>query len=176
MLLKALRKQKEGWKKKRTSSDDDVSLEVVTLRHHKLNLNFPTLHIRGVVFHTLRLPCSGPLAVVVLGVDDDPSLLVGEVWDDVTPPFVVVDTQGDNELFAIAGLEAKGTGRAAATHSEHLGTVRLGPGSTVGKLPNGLLNNVEKGVGVGLVDTGLDSVRHSMQIVVSSWVSVTRED
>ena len=66
--------------------------------------------------------------------------------------------EGDDELFARVASEAEGAGGTAATHRQDVGAVFFGPGAAVGKVPDGLLDDGEKGVGVGLVDADGDRV------------------
>ena len=132
------------------------------------------LKVRDAVVGQLRLPLPFPILVtvgVVLGSDDDASLIVGKVGDNVTPTLVVVDAQSDDEVFASVGHEAKGTAGPAATHGEHMGPVDFTPRSTVGILPDRLLDDVEEGVLVGLIDLGSDRVTHSRE----KWSEEQRE-
>ena len=149
-----------------TSSNDDLDLEVVSIGDSVVEGKFAALKVRDAIVGQLRLPLLFPILVavgVVLGSDDDASLIVGKVGDNVAPMLVVVDAQSDDEVFASVGHEAKGTAGSAATHGEHMGPIYFTPRSTVGILPNRLLDDVEEGVLVGLVDLGSDGVTHSRE-------------
>ena len=108
-----------------------------------------------------------PYSIVVLGMDGDARLVIGEVRDDVAPPLPVVDADGHETYLAIVSHEAKGPGSSAATHGKHMLSIRLGPSSTVGKMIDGLFNDVEEGVGVSLVDADSDLVGHSAHDTIS---------
>ena len=69
-------------------------------------------------------------------------------------------TQSDEHYVAGGVLEAKRTGCTATAHGEHQLAVIVGPGATVGVVPDGLLNQPEE-VGTSLVDTKVNGVRHS---------------
>ena len=150
-----------------TSSDDDLDLEVVSLSDGVDKRKLAALEVRDAVVGQLRLPLLLTVFVVigvVLGSDDNASLVVGEIGDNITPTLVVVDSQSDDEVFAGVGHEAKGTAGPAATHGEHMGPVDFTPRSTIRVLPDRLLDDVEEGVLVGLVDLGSDRVTHSREI------------
>lgn len=83
-----------------------------------------------------------------------------ETRGHIAPALVVVDAEGDNEVF-VAAFEAEEAGGAAPAHGEDLLIVDLGPGATVGVVPDGLLDHLEPGVGVALVEAASDGVRHS---------------
>ena len=147
-----------------TSSNDDLDLEVVSIGDSVVEGKFAALKVRDAVVGQLRLPLLFPILVtvgVVLGRDDDASLVIGEIGDNVTPTLVVVDAQRNDEVFAGVGNETEGTTGSTATHGEHMGPVDFTPRSTVGILPDRLLDDVEEGVLVGLVDLGSDGVTHS---------------
>jgi hypothetical protein len=133
-----------------TSSDDDVGVEVVTVRHGKGDREVPTLCILDVICRKLLLPRSFPvrvLAIIILRVDDDASLVVAKVGDNVAPPLVVMDANGNDEVLAGVGHETMGAACSTSTHAWHMLSVRLSPGSAAGIVPNGLLDNVEVGRG-----------------------------
>jgi len=146
----------------RTLGDDDIGLEVIPVGDSVGDGELPALGIGDAVSRELLLAHVSPgAAVVVLRVDDCASLVAGQVGDDVAPPLVVVDPDRDDEVLAGVGDEADGAGGAAATHGEGALFVGMGPGSTVGVVPNGLFDDVEIGVAVGLIDTEGDIVAHS---------------
>ena len=70
------------------SSNDEASLEVVTLHHRIVDRNVPTLRIANIVARKPLLSHTSPDRNT--GVDDDASLVAGEVRDDITPSLVVV--------------------------------------------------------------------------------------
>ena len=111
----------------------------------------------------LFLPDKVPSSVVVvLPVDQESCLLGLEPGDDVAPALVVVHTDGDCDVLVFVRLETNNAGRAATTHGDGAGGVVLSPGATVGEVPDGLLDDVEKPASrVGLEDTESDVVRHS---------------
>ena len=148
-------------KRRLTSSDDDLHLEVVPLSNIVGEGESATLDVGDGVVGQLRLPLLFTVFVrvgVVLGCDDDTSLIVSKVRDDVAPTLVVVDAQRDDEVFAGVGQETKGAGSSAATHGEDMRSVDFAPCSTVGVVPDRLLDDMEERVLVGLVDLGGDGV------------------
>lgn len=154
----------DGLLKRLTSSNEDVHLKVISVSHSI----FKQKGASFVVFHTvsdqLLLPLSlpiGVLVIVVLWVDDDASLRISEVRDDITPSLVIVDTQCDNEVLSGVGQEAEGTGRSATTHCDQLGSVSFVPRATIGIIPDRLLDDSEECILVGLVDLCVDCVAHS---------------
>jgi len=106
------------------------------------------------------LPPVGVVLAVILRVDDDASLLISQVRDDITPTLVIVDAQRDDEVLAGVRHETKRAGRSATAHREHVGSVDFGPSSAIGILPNGLLHDVKECIRVGLVDLHNDRVCH----------------
>ena len=153
-----------GSRRSLTSSDDDVALEVVSVGYSVIDRKVATLDVLDVVRRQLLLPLLLTVAVlvrVVLRRDDHTGLVGSEVRDDVTPTLVVVDAQRGDEVLAGVGREAKGAARSATTHGEHTGSIDIGPRSAVGVVPDGLLDDAEEGVRVGLVDLYGDRVTHS---------------
>lgn len=145
-------------------SDDDVGGKVVALRLGEFDLVLPTLSVGHAVGDELFLPLIGPLStVVVLGVDNDASLVVLQIGDDVAPPLVVVYADSGDEVLTVIRKEADGAGGAAATHGELvLAIAKLRPTAAVGVLPHRLLDDAEESVGVGLEDAEGDGVAHSV--------------
>ena len=140
---------------------------MVALGDGIVNSKLPTLGIFDTVRCELILPRLFPVFVVVaivLGIDHDASFGGGEVRDNVSPPLVVVHTQGDNEELVGVGQEAKGTGSTTATHGENVFVVDFRPGAAIGIVPAGLLDDPEAGIGVGLVDAGGNCVTHSVEL------------
>ena len=165
------KKKKDELKAYSLSSNDDVTLEVVALSDGIVKSQLPPLGILDIVGCELSLPRLRPVSVlvtVVLGLDEDAGLGGAEVRDDVSPPLVVVHTQGDDEPLAIAGFEAKGPGSTAATHGENVFVVHFGPGAAVGIVPASLLDEFEEGIGVGLIDADGNVVTHSVEFQVMS--------
>lgn len=80
-----------------------------------------------------------------------------------------MDTQGGNEVLAGVAHEAKRTAGTASAHGKDVGTVGLGPGAAISVLPDGLLNDAEERVGVGLVDLNGDGVRHCRAFCSANW-------
>ena len=151
------------------SSNDDVTFEVVPLGNDIVDSNLPTLGIFDAVRRELILPCLFPIfvvIVVVLRMDQDARVGVGEVRDDISPPLVVVHTQGDDEVLVGVWLEAKGARSATATHVEDAFIVHFGPAAPVGIVPAGLFDNSEEGIGVGLVDADGNLVTHSAKSTI----------
>jgi len=139
-------------------------MKIVPLGGRVIDSEFPALDIIDVVAGELPLPLLlsvGELAVVILRVDDDAGLVIVKVGDYVAPPLVVVDSHSDDEVLAGVGNETKSAGCSTATHGEHLLAVHFGPSSSIGIVPDGLLNDLEEGVGVGLVDADGNFVAHS---------------
>lgn len=75
-----------------------------------------------------------------------------------------MDTQSDDDVLAAVAEEAKGTGGTARGHGEDVGAVDFGPSAAINIMPDGLLNNVEECVGIGLEDSCGDGVRHRRTI------------
>ena len=149
-----------------TSSNDDVSLEILALGDDIVDSKLPTLGIFDTVRRELTLPRLFPIFVavaVVLGIDDDASFGIGEVRDDVSPPLVVVYTQGDDKVLVGVGLEAKSARSTTATHLENEFIVDSRPSAAVGIVKDGLLDNPEVGIGVGLKDADRNLVTHSVE-------------
>ena len=147
-----------------TSSDNDVALEVVSLGDGVVDGKLAALGVRDAVAGQLGLPLlfAVPVLVgVILGGDDHTRLVVLEVGDDVTPTLVVVDAHRDDEVLAGVRDETEGTAGSATTHREQMLSVDLAPRPTVSVLPDGLLDAVEESVRVGLVDLGGDGVTHT---------------
>ena len=147
-----------------TSSNDDVDLEVVPLGYSIVEREVATLCVVDVVRHQLRLPLRLPVWVivrVVLGRDDDTGLVGRKVRDNIAPTLVVVDAQRDDEALLSVGRETKGATRSTAAHREHMGAVDVAPRSTVGVLPDRPLDDAEERVLVGLIDLRGNGVTHS---------------
>lgn len=125
-----------------------------------------TFSVLDTVSGQLLLPLMltvGVLVAVVLRRDDDTSLVVGKVRDDVTPGLVVVNAQSGDEVLLGRGVgyEAKGAASTATTHREDVGPLVLVPSSAVGKFPNGLFDGAEECTRVGVEDAHGDFVTHS---------------
>ena len=101
------------------------------------------------------------LGAVILGRDDDASLVGRKVRDNVTPGLVVVNAQSGDEVFVGVGHEAKGAASAAAAHLEDVGSLDLVPRAAIGILPDGLFDGAEERSGVGVADAYGDRVTHS---------------
>lgn len=126
-----------------------------------------TFGVLDTVSGQLLLPLSltvGVLVAVVLRRDDDTSLVVGKVSDNVTPGLVVVNAQSDDEVLLRLGVgyEAKGAACATTTHREDIVPLVLVPSSTIGKLPDGLFDRAEACTSVGVEQARGDCVTHSM--------------
>ena len=149
-----------------TLSDDDDELEVVALVDGVFGRDVPVVDVEDRLGLAMRLPggdTSRVAALIVLVQNTDGRDIVGETGDDVEPGLVVVDSHGDEEgLLALLGHETEHARGAAASHGELEDAVRLGPGGSIGVVPAALLDDLEEGVGVALVDTDFDAVRHSM--------------
>jgi len=131
-----------------TSSNDDLNLEVISLGHSIIELEVATFDVVDIVSRQLLLPLLRPAAIILRG-DSNASVIVVEIGDYVTPTFVVVDAQGDDEVLAGVGHETKRPARPAAGHGEHVRSVNQVPGS----LPHyRLLDDVEEYGRVDLVD------------------------
>jgi hypothetical protein len=83
--------------------------------------------------------------------DDDASLLMSEVRDDVTPALVIVDAQRNDEVLSGVGHETKGAGRSATAHGEQVASIDFAPGSAIGIFPDRLLDDAEECILVGLI-------------------------
>lgn len=125
----------------------------------------PPLLVQDGLAGALRLSrldslCMG--VVVVLWQSPDAGDVVGEASDNVEPWLVVVNTHSNEEGFiALLSHEAKDTRGTATAHGEGKGSIRLRPCTTVGIVPNTLLDDLEECVGVALVDMDSDGVRHA---------------
>ena len=131
--------------------------------HNILERKLATLQVGDLVRRELPLPLLlhvGVVLAVVLWINDASGLVVLEVRDDITPSLVIVDAQSDDAALAFVGQEAKGAGRSAAVHPEHVASVDLVPGSTIGVIPHRLLDDAEKLVlvGIDLEDQHLDRI------------------
>jgi len=149
-----------------TSSDDDVALEVISVGDNVLDGELAAFSVLDTVSGQLLLPLTltvDVLVAVVLRRDDDTSLVVGKVRDDVTPGLVVVNAQsGDEVLLRLGvGYEAKGAASATTAHLEHIVPLDLVPSSTVGILPDSLFDGAEACTRVGVEDARGDCVTHS---------------
>jgi hypothetical protein len=143
--------------------NDDVACEIVTLSNGVNDLDPPALGARNIEAAELLLADSGAVVAsgVVVGVDVRSSVAGRKTGGHVDPALVVVHAEGDDEDLA-AGLEAEDAGGAAAAHGEVLLAVDDGPGAAISVVPDGLFDDLEIGVGVGLVDAGSDGVRHGV--------------
>ena len=153
-----------GSRRQPTLSDGDLDLEVVSINDGVVERELATLNVRDTVSGQLCLPLLLTVLVavrVVLRGDDNACLVVLEVGDDISPAFVVVDAQSDDKVFTGVGNETKGAGSSATTHSENMHSVYKAPRSTVGVVPDRLLDDTEEGIVIGLVDLGRDGVTHS---------------
>ena len=116
--------------------------------------------VRGQLGFPLLLTVLVAVRVVLRG-DDDTGLVILEVGNDVAPTLVVVDSQSDDAVFTGVGNEAKGTASSTTTHSEIQHSVGAAPRSTVGVVPDRLLDDMEECIVIGLVDLDRDGVTHS---------------
>ena len=152
-------------KKKLTSFDVDVDLEVIALSYNILERNFATLGIFDTVTRQLLFPLLLPVAVlaaIVLRRNDDTGLLVSQVRDNITPTLVIVNAQGDDEfLVSGVGHETKGATSPASAHLEHVGLVDFAPCPAVSEVPDRLFCDAEECVRVGTEDARGDCVTHS---------------
>ena len=82
-----------------------------------------------------------------------------ETRGHVAPTLVIVDAESDDEVFVVA-FEAEDAGGATPTHGEDVLIVGDSPRATVGEVPNGLLDDLEPGAGVALVEAAGDGVGH----------------
>ena len=147
-----------------SSSNDNINPEVLSFCHSIIKFDVATIGVADIVSRQLPFPLLLPVAVsvaVILRCDNDASLVGGEVSDDVTPTFVVVDAQGDDEVLAGVGQETKRPARPAAAHVKHVRSVNVIPGSAVSIMPHGLLDDAEGCVPVGMVDLRGDPVTRS---------------
>jgi hypothetical protein len=147
-----------------TSSDNDVDLEVIAFGSSIVVCKIAILPI-DIVGRQLLLPLLHSITIlvaVVLRGNDDPSLFVGEVRDNVSPSLIVVDAQSDDEVFTSVAHETKRAACPAAANGEHVGSVNVAPFPAVGVVPNRLLDDVEVRVWVGVVDPSVDFVSHSV--------------
>jgi hypothetical protein len=157
----------DGFPGRLTSSNDDVDLEVMSVGHSVVKRKGATFIVLHTVTRQLLLPLShtiGLVGAVVLRVDDDASLLISQVGDDITPTLVVVDAQRNDEVLAGVGHETKGARRSATAHSEYLGSVSFAPCSAISKIPGGPLDDAEECILLGLGDLCGDIVSHSRRI------------
>ncbi len=148
-----------------TLSDHNSDRQVIALGHNILERILATLQVGDLVRSQLLLPLLLSIRVflaVILWVNDASGLIVREVRDDVAPSLVIVDAQSDDEALARVGQEAKGARSPAPAHLEHMVTVDLVPGSTIGVFPNRLLDDTEVRVlaGISLVDKHLNRITH----------------
>ena len=123
-----------------------------------------TFGILDTVSRQLLLALTLPVEVlvaVILGRDDDTSLVGRKVRDDVTPGLVVMNAQGGDEVLIGVGHEAKGAASAAAAHLEDMGPLDFVPSATISKLPDGLFAGTEECIGIGVEDACGDRVTHS---------------
>lgn len=151
-------------KKRLTSSNDDIDLEVTSIGYSVFERKVVTSSAIDIVSHQLLLPLPLPVAVlmaVVFRRDDDAGLIRRKVRDNVTPTFVIVDTQSDDADLVGVGHEAKGAARSAAAHGEDMGPVNFAPCPAVSEFPDRLLDDAEECVRITLVDTRGDCVTHS---------------
>src|SRR6266702_5484554 len=148
-----------------TLSDHNSDRQVIAVGHNILERILATLQVGDLVRTQLLLPLSLPIRAVIaviLWVNNASGLIVREVRDDVAPSLVIVDAQSDDEAFVCVGDKAKGAGRPAPAHLEHMVTVDLIPGSTVGVFPNRLLDDTEVPIlaGISLGDKHVDRITH----------------
>ena len=105
-----------------TSSDDDVGAEVISFSNSVVDCEIPVLRVPDAVLTELAFAGASAArgAIVVLRVDNNASLLLGEVGNNVAPAPGVMDTKCDDEPLSAAADKAEGTGRAAAAHRENV--------------------------------------------------------
>jgi hypothetical protein len=142
-------------------ANGDRAVEALTLSDIEVDLDVPALGARNVEAAELLLADGRAVAAfsVVVGVDVRSSIGRGEAGGNIDPAQVVVNAEGDDEVL-VAAPEAEDAGRTAAAHGEDLLVVEFSPGATVGVVPDCLFDDLEPGVGVGLVDAASDGVRH----------------
>jgi len=141
--------------------NNDRAVKVLTVGAIEVDLDIPALGTRNVERAELLFADRRTIIAssVVVGVDVHSSVGRRESGGHVDPALVVVDAEGDNEVLIFA-FEAEDAGCATAAHGEDLLLVDYGPGATVGVVPDSLLDDLEPGVGVLLVDAASDGVRH----------------
>lgn len=145
-------------------SDGDIKLKVVSLLNLVMGRNVSAINVENRLLSTLRLARSSTVrrVAVVLGQSLDAGDIVTQASYSVNPGLVVVYTHGDEEaLLVLLSLEAEHARGTTAAHGECQDAVLLIPLATVCVVPATLFNDVEIGVGVGLVDTDFDGVGHS---------------
>jgi len=141
-------------------ANGDRAVEALTLSDVKVDLDVPASGGRSIEGAEVLLADLRALALsVVVGVDVLSSVSRAEAGGDIDPALVVVNTKGDNEVL-VGVFEAEEAGGTAAAHGEDLLPVDFGPAATVTEVPDRLFDDLEPGVGVGLVDTASDGVRH----------------
>jgi hypothetical protein len=142
-------------------SDDVVGLEVVTISDGELDLEVPSRGTLDTIIGELLLPRECPRSIVIIfGKNDEPRVLLRYTGDDIAPSLIIVDTNGEGEDL-VTGLESKQARGARAIHGKDVGVIHLRPGTAIGKVPDALFDDLEKGVGVGAEDFQLDRVRHA---------------
>jgi hypothetical protein len=141
--------------------NNDGAFKVVAISDIEVDLDVPALGAGNIEATELLLSDRRTVVAsgVVVGVDVRSRAGRGETGRYVDPALVVVHTEGDNKVL-VAVLEAEDARGAAAAHGEDLLVAAFGPGATVGVVPDSLLDDLEPGVGLGLVDAGGDLVGH----------------
>lgn len=145
-------------------SNNDIKLKVLSLLNTILCRNISTINVQNRLLSLLTLASLGLISslAVVLRQGLDTSDVISQTGDDINPRLVQVHAEGNGESFlALLILEAQQACGAAVAHVEGQHAVLLCPLAAVGVVPAGLLDNVEVGVLVGLVDTDFDGVGHS---------------
>jgi hypothetical protein len=137
----------------------DVGPEILATVNRVLDADFPARGTGNAVSRKLLLPLSLPSASpVVLGLNSGASLVAPNVLHNVAPPFVVVDANGNDDLLANVGLEADGAASSVAPHrQDQLAVRRLSPDPTISEAPGSFFDDMEVGVGVGLVNAQSDT-------------------
>ena len=145
--------------------NDDVALEVLTFSDREVDLDIPALGAGDI--KAAELLFANGAAVIARGVvvlmDERGGIVCREGSGNVAPTLVVVHAKGDNEVLVVA-FEAEDTGSAASAHSEDLLIVGFCPSAAISIVPDRLFDDLEPGVGFGLVDAGGDGVRHGTSV------------
>jgi len=141
-------------------ANGDRAVEALTLSDIEVDLDIPASGGRSIEAAEVLLADLRALALsVVVGVDERSSVSRAGAGGDIDPALGVVDAKGDNEVL-LGVFEAEEAGGTAAAHGEDLLSVDVGPAATVTEVPDRLFDDLEPGVGVGLVDTAGDGVIH----------------
>ncbi len=163
-----------------TSTDDNINLQVISFSHSILERILSA--IPGNVIRRKRLPADGntilvlsaaPLLLVVLWSDFDAGLSRRiQLCNDITPWLVVVNSEGDNKVFAGVSYETERATSATAAHREEVCVFDFLPGAI---RKNCLFDRREKSIRIGLVDLYSDRVGHSVYLL-SGYIKTMSSD